>query len=348
MHADTAVERIAVDEVRARVRSVLRRVGADDDRAAVQTDHLIEAELRGHPSHGLRRVGVLRDRIAAGLIQPNATPRSEWSARASLRVDGGHGLGPIAAYAAIDELTARVEETGVAVAALRRTHHIGMLAPYVELLADRGCVGIVMCSTEALVHPWGGSGALVGTNPIAISVPAPGGAVVLDMSTSQVSAGKILDHHERGVALPDGWAVDAAGRPTRDAAAAVAGAIAPFGGSKGYALGVTLGALVGLLSDTAYGPDVRGTLDTSHDTSKGDVIVALSVDALSSGGSSGQLGAYLDRLRESGVDGAPVMVPGDRARASRTRRLEEGIDVTERLWAELGAYSEASANGARA
>lgn len=310
----------------------LESAGAGSDTAGVQAAHLVEAELRGHTSHGLRRLPVLLARVRAGLIDPSAGPVLAWTADAALQVDGRRGFGPVTAYATIDALLERSVATGVAVAALHSTHHLGMLAPYVERIADAGCLGMVLSSTEGLVHPWGGSGALLGTNPMAVGVPAAADSVVLDMSTGSVSAGKILDHRERGKPLPDGWAVDAEGRPTRDAAAATAGAISPFGGPKGYALGVTLGAMVGVLTGTAFGPDVVGTLDAEHETTKGDVIVVARLTAFGQSAHSEQLSAYLELVRGSGVDGTRARIPGDRARDARRTALADGFEVTDEVW----------------
>src|SRR5690625_3796004 len=120
MGADGRVYRLTSEEAVSRCADVLKSVGADDDTANIQAHHLVEAELRGHPSHGLRRLQMLVDRVRAGLIDPNAYPRFEWTADASLRVDGERGFGPVSAYGAIAELSARVQSSGVAVAAMRR------------------------------------------------------------------------------------------------------------------------------------------------------------------------------------------------------------------------------------
>ncbi|HWL77892.1 Ldh family oxidoreductase [Microbacterium sp.] len=331
--ATTAIE-VACD--------ALVAAGSDPHPARLQAEHLVEAELRGHPSHGLRRLPILVGRIRAGLLDPNAEPTFAWGASAALSVDGNLGFGPVVAYRTIDELLRRVAQTGVAVAALRRTHHLGMLAPYVERLGGRGCIGLALSSTEGLVHPWGGAGPLLGTNPLGASVPARDGGIVLDMSTGAVSAGKILDYAERGLPLPEGWAVDADGHPTTDADAATRGSISPFGGGKGYALGLTLGAIVGALTGTAYGPKVRGTLDASHIVTKGDVFVAIDVEAFGQPADSPELAAYLDLIRASGADGGAVDVPGDRARRARRSAEESGFDVTEDVWSTIvGLASEA-------
>lgn len=329
----------------------LARRGTAPTSARTQADHLIAAELRGHPSHGLRRLAVLVERIENRLIEPDAVPTLEWTATAALRVDGARGFGPVVAYVAIDALRTRIPQTGVAVASIRRAHHLGILAPYIERLAAAGLVGLVLSSTEGLVHPWGGVGALVGTNPIAIGVPATGGDLTVDMSTGAVSAGKILDYHAKGKPLPDGWAVDADGHATTDAASAIEGAISPFGGAKGYALGLAIGAIVGALTGTALGPDVHGTLDSEHEASKGDVIIAIDPVRLAGSETRGDLGDYFRKIRRSGADGVAVAVPGDRARTAQRRSSAEGITLPAELFAELVELSGkplASANSAAA
>ncbi|MFE1664077.1 Ldh family oxidoreductase [Microbacterium sp. P02] len=348
MGAIEGLHRLTADEAIALTADALIGYGSPPSGARLQAAHLVEAELRGHPSHGLRRLSVLLARIHAGLIDTQTEPTFDWTGSGALRVDGCRGLGPVVAYATIDEMLSKIAPSGVVVGALRGTHHLGMLAPYVERIAQRGYIGIVISSTEGLVHPWGGSGALVGTNPLAIGVPADGDCVTLDMSTASVSAGKILDHLERGMSLPEGWAVDAAGRPTQDPGEAIVGAISPFGGAKGYALGLALGAVVGVLTGTEFGPGVVGTLDSQHETTKGDVIIAVDIEAFGQNSRSRALSQYLQDVRESGIDGGSVSIPGDRSRAHRARSLEEGFDVTDEVWQLLMAIRDtADVSGTR-
>lgn len=326
--------RCAADELRALATAALVRAGAGPAEAGLQADVLTEAEMRGHPSHGVRRVPVLVERLRAGLIDPAARPVLDWSTPSVVRVDGRNGFGPVVGFTVVDALVERASTTGVAVAALHRTHHLGMLAPYVERMVAGGCAGIVLTTSEALVHPWGGRGALVGTNPIGIGIPRGDEPLILDMSTGATSAGKVRDYAARGQALPEGWAVDAEGVPTTDAAAAVAGAISPFGGPKGYALGVAFEMLVAALTGTSLGTDVAGTLDSAHPVTKGDIMIALSVDAFA-GDAVASLTAYVDALRASAGDGATVDVPGDRSRRARAAAAAGGVVVDRALWRTL-------------
>ncbi|MHA6795083.1 Ldh family oxidoreductase [Pseudonocardia bannensis] len=328
--------RVPADEHRRLTVAVLERLGTPPVAARAQADMLLEGDLRGHASHGLRRLDVLVGRVRAGLIAPAADPVLTWRTPSVLVVEGRRGFGPPTAHRAVDALLDRVVETGVAVAAIRDAGHLGMLAPYVERMAERGVLGLATTTSEALVHPWGAAPAMLGTNPLAAAIPTGdngSGPIVLDMATGQVSRGKVLDHAARGVALPEGAVVDAEGRPTTDAAAALNGAISPFGGPKGYALSLVLEALVATLTGTALGRDVRGTLDTTDPCTKGDVLIALDPVAFGAGDRA-PLQAFLTELR--GLPPAPghagVTVPGDRAQATRRRNLDEGVPVDPGTW----------------
>jgi LDH2 family malate/lactate/ureidoglycolate dehydrogenase len=285
-------------------------------------------------------LAVLVERMRRGLIQPNTEPELEWIAPSFLRVDGKRGFGPVVAFRAIDEVVAKASETGIAMAAISNSSHIGMLSPYVESIARRGQVALLLTTSEALVHAWGGRGAMVGTNPIGIAVPTIGDPLVLDMSTASVSMGKILDFAATGRALPPGWAVDALGQPTNDATAASnGGAISPFGGPKGYALGIALEALVGTLTATAFGIDVVGTLDTELPATKGDLIVCVSLERLGLIGMLPALTSYLEDVRQSGVNGL-VDIPGDRARRTRLGHIRKGMPVDDDVWKVALKYTE--------
>ncbi len=325
----------SVDELRSLAEALLRQRGVPADGARLQADLLIEAELRGHPSHGLQRLPRLIARIGNGVASATARGRHTWRGDAVLEVDGERGLGPVVITAAIDALAERVEQTGVVLAAIANANHIGMLAPYAEAAAERGLIAILLSTSEALVHPHGGTRAMLGTNPIAVAVPTAGHPFVLDLATSTVSMGKVHHHALRGEPLPEGWAVDAAGRATTDAEAAKSGAIAPFGGAKGYGLGLAIELIVAALTGANLAPDIRGTLDAEHVANKGDVVIL--VEPAAAPGLAARISAYLDAVRASppADPDHPVAIPGDGMRARREAAHRRGIDVPPRLLAEL-------------
>jgi L-2-hydroxycarboxylate dehydrogenase (NAD+) len=313
----------------------LRRVGVAEEHAELQVALLLEAELRGRPSHGLLRLPRIVARIINKVANPVAVGLHQWKGDAYLDVDGEAGLGPVVACAAIDAIEAKAKVSGVSIAAIRNNNHLGMLGWYAERVASCGSILIALSTSEALVHPWGGRRPRLGTNPIAIGVPATPRPFVMDMATSLVSMGQIHDHVQRGEPIPGHWALDAAGEPTTSPRAAAAGSIAPFGEAKGYALGLAFEVLVASLTASAIGQDVRGTLDETEACNKGDVFIV--VNSAASASMTAAIGAYLREVRS----GPPaegfksVAIPGDRSEATREQRLRSGVPVDEALWSHL-------------
>lgn len=333
MRATETVPTVVVspEEAHAVIVSALVRHGATAGDARSQAEMLVEGDLRDHASHGIRRLPVLVGRLRAGLAVSGVEPEFTWRTEAALVVDARRSLGPVAAHRTIDLLLERAATTGIAMGSIRNAGHVGMLAPYLERIVGSGSAALASTVSEALVHPWGGVRAMVGTNPIGVGIPTLGEPFILDMSTAEVSMGKILDYAARGEAIPEGWAIDAGGLPTTDAVAASAGAVSPFGGPKGYALGLALEALVGVLAGSAFGRDVHGTLDVEYPPSKGDLFIVFALDALGANGALGALTSYLDDVRASGGS-TLVAVPGDRARAERAARLASGIPLDAAVW----------------
>ncbi|MCW2906894.1 MAG: dehydrogenase [Actinomycetia bacterium] len=333
--------RVTAGEARTVAIGALATAGVPAEAARLQAEVLVEADLRGHHSHGLLRLPRILERISRGLAAPTAVGKHRWAAPAMLDVDGGDGLGPVVAMAALDRISVRARQLGMACAVIHSSNHLGMLAWYVESIARAGQIGIATTISEALVHPWGGRLAMQGTNPLAIGIPATPDPLVLDMSTGLISMGKVHDYALRGRRLEPGWALDASGEPTTSADAAKTGSIAPFGGAKGYALGLALEVLVGSLTPSALGTAVRGTLDSAHPCNKGDVFIVLQP---ASPGRVTPVSDYLGQVRQTPTapSDTPVSVPGDGARRRREQALRKGIDVADPVWAQLRATAQSS------
>lgn len=322
-----------LQEIRSASLQALQRVGVPPRHAETQLSLLLEAELSGVPSHGLLRLPRIVERIANGVTDPLACGTGHWQAGAFWQVDGAQGLGPVVAVEALDTICGKAAETGVAIAAVRNCDHLGMLAWYARHVAEQGKILIALTISEALVHPWGGRQALLGTNPIAIGIPGSDAPFVFDMATSRVSMGKIHDHAGRGLPIPLDWALDAQGNPTADPNAAKSGAIAPFGGAKGYGLGLAFELLVASLAGSAIGRDVKGTLDSTEPCNKGDIFIVIEPHA----DAGLMVTRYLDAIRQSpAADPAtPVRVPGDRALKARAAGLDGNIPLAAQVWENI-------------
>jgi len=329
---------ISVEDAAEAAVTALVVAGVPASAARVQAELLVDAESRGLPSHGLLRLPRLVRRLHNGVADGATTGVHTWRSEAFLDVDGKNGLGPVVACAALDALSDRVRRTGVACAAIRSNNHLGALAWYVRAVAERGQAAIALTTSEAIMHPYGGRTAMIGSNPLAIGVPATPRPIVLDMATAVVSMGKVHDYANRGADLEPGWAKDHQGEPTLDATAAKDGSIAPFGGAKGYGLGLALESLVASLTDSETGTRVAGTLDSTRPSNKGDLFIVAEV---ASARATARVSSYLDEVRAAprADENVPVSVPGDRSAERRRRAAVDGIEIADQVWRDIVALA---------
>ena len=165
---------------------------------------------------------------------------------------------------------------GVAVGAIRRSHHCGAAGHPVERLAEAGLVAMMFANTPSAIAPWGGSKAVFGTNPVAFACPYPGHApIVVDLSLSKVARGNIMAAKQRGETIPEGWALDEDGKPTTDPDAALRGTMLPLGDAKGTALALMVELLAAGLTGSNFAAEASSFLDAKGSPpGTGQLIVA--------------------------------------------------------------------------
>lgn len=247
---------LSPDRLHAIARRVMEAIGSAPAEAAVVADHLVAANLAGHDSHG---IGMLPDYVRMreeGLLVPNRELRMIRDLGAVLHVDGGRGFGQVMARDAMRLAIGKVPAMGAVVVGLRNASHVGRVGTYAEQCAEAGLVSIHFVNVgDHAPHqaPWGAGDARLGTNPFAAGVPLGGGAppVILDMATSAIAFGKARVARNKGLPVPEGTVIDAAGRPTTDPTALVdrmEGALRAFGLHKGSGLAVLCELLGGALT----------------------------------------------------------------------------------------------------
>ncbi|UXN62025.1 Ldh family oxidoreductase [Phyllobacterium zundukense] len=306
---------------------------APRDHAVLQARVLVTAEMKGRPLHGLHCLPRLVEQIKRGVIDPETKGTQRWRADAVMEVEGSSGFGPVVAMAAIERLAPHIPDLGIGLFAVRNANHLGMLAHYVEAIAAMGFIGIALSSSESLVQPFGGTRAMLGTNPVAVAVPTAEEPLVLDLATGLVPLARINHHAATGMPNPEG-------RPTTDPDRTKAGALAPFEDAKGHGLGIAMELLVAAIAGTALAPDVRGTPDSQSPCNKGGDVFIMIEPSLASG-LPARLSAYLDAVRTAPppAAGDPLLVPGDRARRRQEAASRNGFDIDQRLWEDLNALS---------
>jgi ureidoglycolate dehydrogenase (NAD+) len=242
--------------LRAFCAQALERAGARPGDAAVVADGLIAADLRGVHSHGALRVGIYVDRLRAGSINPRAELAIAADTGALVVADAQAGPGIAMATRAMELAIERAGRHGIGAVSVRNSNHCGMLA-FFAMRALPGAVGIAVSNGDSQVAPWGTRAKFLGTNPMAVAVPAGDEPpIVLDMATSVVAHARIKGAADRGETIPADWAVDNAGRPTTDPAQALAGALLPFGAFKGSGISLLIDLLAGVLPGGRSGPEI--------------------------------------------------------------------------------------------
>lgn len=315
---------------------VLRTWGHRAEDAAYLAETLVDANLRGVDSHGVMRLPAYRARVAAELVKPEAAPLVHRSG-ATVRIDANGAPGQLAARAAVAEIDRASTDHGIAGATVRGSTHFGAAGFYARELARRGKVAIVVSNSESIVVPFGGREPLLGTNPFAFAAPTNDDPISLDMATSTSAMGKVLVARETGASIPSDWGVDAGGAPTTDPDAVAS--LLPAGGPKGYGLGFLIEVLGGVLSGSAIARDIGNMYtDFSKPQDVGHWMMALDVAHFL------PLDRFVERIdglvaEARGTAPAPgcshVLVPGEPEEIARRRRTAEGIDVPDKVVAEL-------------
>lgn len=270
--------RIPPAELLGAVAEIFAACGMGSADAALLADTLVRADQRGIHSHGTLRVSDYVAKLTTGGVDPRGRPSIASANGAALVVDGGNAMGQIGADFAMRAAIDRAAELNVAAAALRNSNHCGAMDYWAALALPHGMIGIAMTNALPTMAPWGGTEKIVGINPLAVAIP--GGAeppIVLDIAFGATAHGKIRVYHQKGHPIPEGWAFDAEGHPTTDAAAALDGLIQPIGGHKGVGLGIVMGMLSTLLSGAAYGTELGNMIDGPRAGADGQFFIAINV-----------------------------------------------------------------------
>ncbi len=236
---------------------IFAAAGTPDAEARMVAELLVEANSVGHDSHGVIRIPQYVDMIDNGHITPGAEIAILRDTPALAILDAHWSFGQVAMSQAVDIGVEKSRQIGLSTIGIQRSNHIGRLGSYVEKIAQQGLVGLLFVNgtPTCRMAPWGGTESRLGTNPLALGVPAaPRAPIVLDMTTSVVAEGKVRVQRNRGEPVPDGWLVDAEGQPTNDPNALYGdppGSILPLGGPaghKGSGLNIAVELLGGALS----------------------------------------------------------------------------------------------------
>ncbi|WP_099867433.1 Ldh family oxidoreductase [Pararhizobium haloflavum] len=319
---------------------VFEAVGLSSGDASIVTNVLLHADLRGHASHGLTRIPIYAERIKAGVVKAAPQVKFERTAPSFLHVDGDNGPGPVVSERALDAALAIARENGVCAAAIAHSNHNGAGSYYVEKAVAAGCIAIWMTNAPPSMTVFGGREPVIGTNPITFGTPILGDTpLLMDMATSVVARGKIVEAAKRGETIPEGWALDANGKPTTSGVSAEKGVVLPLSGAKGSALAIMVEVLCGALSGGRFAGSL-GNLYSDFVTPQDIGHFLLLIDV-----SKTHVGTHLaERVRDlvtelkacATADGFDaILMPGEIEKQREQKVTRTGIALPENVLADL-------------
>ena len=325
--------KLPMAEVEALVAGQLQRAGAGAAMATSTARALVLAEAQGLGSHGLSRVTQYATHLRNGRADGAALPQVLRRRDGALVVDAHGGLAFPACELAVREAVAAALRHGIAIAGVVRSHHCGVLVDHLRPAAAAGLVGLGFANSPAAMPAAGGRHAIFGTNPVAAIFPRAGGdALMIDLSLSEVARGKLMVAAKEGRPIPEGWALDAGGRPTTDPRAGLAGSMLPVGAAtspKGAMLALVVELLVTALIGAHFGYEASSFfVDEGNRPGIGQAFIVIDPGAL-----AGQA-SYLERVEalvaEMQVDEG-VRMPGERRDKLLRRARDEGLEVADAL-----------------
>lgn len=330
-------------------REVFDSYGFAGRESALITDVLLRADLYGIESHGIQRLIRYHMEIAGGLVDVSAQPAVVFETPVSAVLDARKAMGQLTAAGAMEMAIQKAGQSGIGMVAVRNSNHYGIAGYYTQMAVEKDLVGVCMTNTEAICVPTFGKQAMLGTNPIALAVPAEPYAFSFDASMTVVPRGKLEVYKKSEKPMPDNWAVDQHGKPTNDAAEVLGniiakrgGGIAPlgglgelFGGHKGYGLAAIVDICTGIFSGGMTSNHVNvtpGETDICH------FFMAIDYGLFGSKAEiKARLSAFMRELRASRkADGQErIYTHGEKERERMEKRIVSSFPVNEKTWGEM-------------
>ncbi|MGC6452335.1 MAG: Ldh family oxidoreductase [Candidatus Puniceispirillaceae bacterium] len=329
------------DRLLAFITDLYLSMGVQPAPAAHLADTLVMADLWGHSSHGVMRAHWYGARFASGATRTGTEPRIITDTGPLLTLDGDDGIGQWVTQTATDLAIDRAGRFGIAAVSIRNSGHFGTAMYFTRQLAEAGMIGFLATNASPAMPPHGGADKVIGNNPQSWAAPTGLAApFLLDFAHSAVARGKIYLAHEKGLAIPSGWALDADGAPTTDAAAAIAGTLLPMAGHKGAGLAAMMDVLGGVLSASGHGPAIAGPYVADRRSGSGHLLIAINIASLRAlDDFTGEMRQMIRRWksgrRQPGID--EILYPGEPEHRHEAAARAGGLDLPEEMMAKLVA-----------
>ena len=319
--------------------AVYAGAGMPEPDARLVADTLVQADLWGHQSHGVLRLGWYRDRILNGVMDPVTKPEFVVNAGAMAVIDGHDGVGHVLTALATREAVKRAKAHGVGAVGVRNSNHFGTCMYYTMTGAREGCVMFLTTNGGPAMAPWGGMKKIIGTNPWSVAAPVGARApFVVDMAATGVARGKIYLARNKNLPIPLGWAINAAGEPTTDPQQAIDGIILPMAEHKGYAIAAMVDVLSGVLTGSGFLSNVHSPYKIAEKSNCGHLMIALNIETFQP---LAQFNARMEEFTDE-IKAVPaakgfdeVLYPGEIEANNDKRNRRDGIRFPDDTLADL-------------
>ena len=322
--------------------AVYAGAGVPAQDARLVADTLVQADLWGHQSHGVLRLGWYLDRIRNGVMKPVTTPEVVVDAGAIAVIDGHDGVGHVLAMLATHEAIQRAKTHGIGAVAVRNSNHFGTCMYYTRRVAAAGCVAMLTSNGGPAMAPWGGRKKIIGTNPFSVAAPVNADATrapfVVDMAATGVARGKIYLARNKNLPIPLGWAINGDGAPTTDPQEAIDGIILPMAEHKGYAIAAMVDMMSGVLTGSGFLSAVHSPYKTAEKSNCGHLMVAMDISKFQPLEQfHARMQAFVGEIKSvplaKGFD--EVFYPGEMENNSDAKFRHEGLLLPEDTIADL-------------
>jgi LDH2 family malate/lactate/ureidoglycolate dehydrogenase len=339
----TADSRVPAATLEAFISRAFIAAGLPENDARTLARLMVEADLRGSDTHGVIRLPLYVRRIRAGGVNAKPKIRTVGDRPSAALIDGDNGMGHLVMHRAAALAIEKAKATGIGWVGARMSNHAGPAALYVTMPLAHDMIGLYFAvGSNNHLPPWGGSESLLGTNPMAVAVPAQDEPpIVLDMAPTVAAYGKVRLKAQRGEQMPVGWMIDREGKPLTDPKRADEGHLLPIGDYKGYGLSLIIGLLAGALNRAALGRDVVDFVkETGKATNTGQAVAAIAVDTFMPPVEFKRAVDHMIRdIRNSrrlpGVD--RIWLPGEQSHAKMRDRSTHGVPMPKALRDSLDA-----------
>lgn len=316
------------------------KAGVSKENADIVAESLIMADLRGVDSHGVVRTAIYLERIEKKMIDPLAVPEIESQDFATALLNGNNNLGAVVGTKAVEIALEKAKDRGAAIVGVKGSNHFGTGAYYALKAMEKNMILLVMSNASQTMPPTGGKRPFIGTNPLAVGVPAGKETpFLLDMATSVVARGKIIVAAQKGIEIPIGWAIDKKGRSTTNPEEALEGAVLPLGGPKGYAISMFIDILSGVLTGAGFGKYVYNMYENwEQPQNVGHLFIALDIERfMPIEVFKNRMDYYIKELKaepkSEGVD--EILIPGELEFRKVEERKQHGIELPKKVVSEL-------------